>query len=373
MRMIIVRYCRWVFTRLPGPVSARPAPPGPVFAVPRRFAALIVALLVGVLAVLTLSITVGSVPIPPSVVWSVVWSHLTGRAGVADPAVDQIVWTVRLPRALIGVLVGVALAVAGTVIQAVVRNPLGDPYLIGIVPGAGLGAVLVIVLGSAAVGGLSLAGAAFIGAMVAFAATFALGRQGGRWPPTRLVLAGVAVGYLLSAGTFFLQTMATPTQVQRTLFWSLGSLAGARWPDLPLLLVAVTVSCAWLLVNALRLNALAGGTDLAGSQGIDVGRFQLGLMTVVAVLTGSVVAVVGGIGFVGLIIPHVARLLVGADHRRVLLVSVLLGAIFLPVADILARTVLTPAELPIGIVTAAVGAPFFIWLLFTLGRHGEVR
>lgn len=347
----------------------RPAAVGPVFGPSHRFVLLVTALLGGVVAVLTVSITVGSVPIPPGTVWSVVLGHLAGRGGAADLTVDQIVWTVRLPRALLGVLVGAALAVAGTVIQAVVRNPLGDPYLIGIVPGAGLGAVLVIVLGTSALGGVSLAGAAFVGAMLAFTATFALGRQAGRWPPTRLVLAGVAVGYLLSAGTFFLQTMATPTQVQRTLFWSLGSVAGARWPDLPLLLVVVCIGTAWLLMNAVRLNALAGGTDLAGSQGIDVGPFQLRLMTLVAVLTGAVVAVVGGIGFVGLVIPHVARLLVGADHRRVLLTSVLLGAIFLPLADIVARTVLAPTELPIGIVTAAVGAPFFIWLLSTLGRR----
>lgn len=351
-------------------VTNRPAILGPTFAAPRRFAALIVGLLLGVLAVLTLSITVGSVPIPPGTVWAVVFGHLTGTGAAADPATEQIVWTVRLPRALLGVLVGAALAVAGTVIQAVVRNPLGDPYLIGIVPGAGLGAVLVIVLGSATLGGVSLAGAAFIGAMAAFAATFALGRQGGRWPPTRLVLAGVAVGYLLSAGTYFLQIMATPTQVQRALFWSLGSVAGARWTDLPLLLAVVAGATAWLLTNALRLNALAGGTDLAGAQGVDVGRLQVTLMTLVALLTGAVVAVVGGIGFVGLIIPHVARLLVGADHRRVLMTSVLLGGIFLPLADIVARTVLAPAELPIGIVTAAIGAPFFIWLLFTLGRRG---
>ncbi len=360
-------------TRVPARSAARTTPlAGPLFARPHRFGVLTTALLVGIGAVLTLSISVGSVPIPPATVWSVVADHLVGRTPAVDPAVDQIVWTVRLPRTLLAVLVGAGLAVAGTVIQAVVRNPLGDPYLIGIVPGAGLGAVLVIVFGSVAVGGLPLAGAAFVGAMLAFVATFALGRQGGRWPPTRLVLAGVAVGYLLSAGTFFLQTLATPNQVQRALFWSLGSVSGATWQDLPLLLVAVGAGTTWLLANGIRLNALAGGTDLAGSLGVDVGRFQLQLMMLVAVLTGTVVAVVGGIGFVGLVIPHVARMLVGADHRRVLVTSALGGAIFLPLADVVARTALSPAELPIGIVTAAVGAPFFIWLLSTLGRRGAI-
>lgn len=340
------------------------------FAGPQRFTGLMGALVVGVVAVGLVSVGVGSVWISPAEVWSVMWSHVPGAPPATALATDLIVWTVRLPRTVLGILVGAALAVSGAVIQTVVRNPLGDPYLIGIVPGAGVGAVLVIVLGSGAVGGISLAAAAFAGAMLAFAATFALGRQQGRWPPVRLVLAGVAIGYLFSAFTYFLQTLATPTQLQRVLFWTLGSVSGATWGDVPLLLVVVVVGTAWLTASARRLNGLAGGTALATSLGLDVGRFQLQLMALVALMTGAVVAVVGGIGFVGLMVPHLARLLVGADHRRVLPTSLLGGAIFLPLADIAARTVRPPTELPIGIVTAAVGAPFFIWLLATLGRRG---
>jgi iron complex transport system permease protein len=331
---------------------------------------LLVLLVAGVAAVATASIAVGTVPISPGTVWSSIAGHLTGSVPGIGSAEDQIVWSVRLPRTMLGILVGAALAVGGTVIQAVVRNPLGDPYLIGIVPGAGLGAVIVIVLGSGALGGLSITAAAFAGAMAAFIATFALGRQQGRWPATRLVLAGVAMGYLISAFTYFLQTLATPGQLQRVLFWTLGSVSGATWEDLPLLAIIVTAGTVWLVANGRRLNGLASGSELAASLGIDVGRFQLQLMTLVALMTGAVVAVVGGIGFVGLMVPHLARLLVGADHRRVLIVSLLGGAIFLPLADIVARTLLPPTEIPIGIVTAAVGAPFFIWLLAGLGRRG---
>ncbi|TDP93416.1 iron complex transport system permease protein [Leucobacter luti] len=331
--------------------------------------------LLGLLAAtLIASVSLGAVTVPVDVVWTAVAGHL-GVPGVhSDPISDQIVWTVRVPRALLGALVGAGLAISGVVIQAVVRNPLGDPYLIGIMPGASLGAVSVIVLGASAVGGVGLSGAAFAGAMLAFAVVFLLGRHNGQWPPARLVLAGVAVGYLISSVTFFLQTIATPNQVQRVLFWSLGSVAGASWEDLVTLSVVVLAGSLFLALNGSRLNALSADTELTATLGINVARFQLLLMLVVALVTGSIVAVAGGIGFVGLVIPHIARLLVGADHRRVLTISLLLGAVFLPLADIAARLLRAPAELPIGVITAAVGAPFFLWLLVAgSGRRTRTR
>ncbi|MGH3753555.1 MAG: FecCD family ABC transporter permease [Pseudonocardiaceae bacterium] len=271
----------------------------------------------------------------------------------------------RTPRGLLAFVVGAGLAVAGTVIQAVVRNPLGDPYLLGIVPGASAGAMLVIVFGSGAAAGLSLGSAAFIGAMIAFVATFALSRQGGRWPPTRLILAGVAVGYLLSSVTFYLQSLATPNQLAGALFWTLGSVSSARWSQLALPSVVVVAATVWLLLQGRRLNALVTGEETAASLGINVTRFQFVLMTLTSLVTGVIVAVAGGIGFVGLMVPHLVRLLVDADHRRVLIASALLGSVFLLAADIAARTIRAPVELPIGVVTAAVGAPFFLWLMRT--------
>lgn len=332
---------------------------------PARFTLLLVALSAATLLALSAAVSVGAVTVPLGTVWRSVGHHLGLVGSPVDPIQDQIVWDLRVPRALLAFVVGAGLAISGTVIQAVVRNPLGDPYLLGIVPGASVGAVLVIVLGSSAAAGLSLGAAAFVGAMVAFIATFSLSRQGGRWPPTRLVLAGVAVGYLLSSVTYYLQTLATPNGVQRVLFWSLGSVASAHWDDLGLPSVVVVVSTGWLVLQGSRLNALVSGEEAAASLGISVNRFQFQLMALTSLLTGAVVAVAGGIGFVGLMVPHLVRLLVGADHRRVLVASTLVGGVFLLAADIVARTIRQPVELPIGIVTAAAGAPFFLWLMRT--------
>lgn len=320
--------------------------------------------------VLGVGVSVGPVGVPLRVVASVVLDELGLRSSPQVSAIErQIVWDVRVPRVLLGALVGAVLATAGTVIQAVVRNPLGDPYLLGIVPGASLGAVAVIVGASTAVASVSLSGAAFVGAMVAFALTFVLAREQGRWPPARLVLSGVAVGYLLSSATFFLQIRATPNQVQRVLFWSLGSVAGADWSDVALIAPIAALALGWLMLQGPRLNALSAGDDLASSLGIAVGRFQLQLMVCVALLTGVTVSLVGGIGFVGLMIPHITRLLVGADHRRVLIWGAFIGAVFMVLVDVAARMLLQPTELPISVVTAAVGAPFLLWLLRS--EHGR--
>lgn len=321
-----------------------------------------------VLTVGALGVLVGQVVIPLGDIGHVIALHLLGGSVPVDPVKDQIVWGVRLPRVLAGMLVGAVLAVTGVTIQAVVRNPLGDPYVIGVTPGASLGAVAAIVLG-AGVSQFGVAAAAFVGAVVAFLAIAALARRGSGWVPGRVVLSGVAIGYLLAAATYFLQVMATPAELQRALFWTLGSVAGVGWSQLPLLATVGILGSAWLLLRGRWLDALASGPELARSQGIPVGRCQAELMVIAALMTACAVAVVGGIGFVGLVIPHAARLLVGAAHRRVLATSLLLGAAFLPAADILARTVLSPTELPIGIITAAVGAPLFIGQLARADRR----
>ena len=328
---------------------------------------LIAALAGGAVLVCLAGVCLGPIQVPLGTVWQAVVYPLAGEVDAVD---RQIVWSLRVPRVLLGLLVGAGLSIAGTAIQAVVRNPLGDPYLIGIVPGATLGAVLVIVFGTSATGGAPLSVAAFLGGLLAFVITFAISRQGAQWPATRLVLSGVAVGYMFTSAAFFLQVLATPNDIQRVLFWSLGSVAGAHWADLGIPAAVIVVVSGWLLVQGRRLNALAMGQETAGSLGIDVGRFQLQLMVGVALLTGTIVAVAGGIGFVGLIIPHVARLLVGAEHRRVLITSLLLGGTFLVTVDIIARIALPPVELPLGVITSAVGSPFLLWLLRTNARRG---
>ena len=333
--------------------------------VPRRFYRSFVGLLVGALgSSFVLAVMVGSVSVPAAAVIRIVADHV-GIGGTTDinPAIVQVVWDLRVPRALLTIVVGAGLSVAGAVIQVAVRNPLGDPYILGVVAGASSGAVLVIVLGSAAAAGLGVSAAAFVGALLATSATFLLGRRGARLPPTRVVLAGVAVAYLFSAVTFYLQSIATPNELRRAVFWGLGSVAGAQWSDIGLPMIVVVVATTFLMIQGRSLNALLAGDETASSLGVNVIALQIVLLVTASLLSAVVVAVAGGIGFVGLIVPHVARMLVGADHRRALPVTVLVGATFMLLVDLLARTVRRPSELPLGVVTAAIGAPFFLWLL----------
>lgn len=334
-------------------------------------------LIVGFVLVIGLSVSIGSVSIPLTQVWQVVGAHLaapfTGGepviAGI-DPSINQIVWEFRMPRALLGVMVGAALAIAGAVMQAAIRNPLADPYILGTVSGASVGAVFVILSGAVAVTSLSVTSGAFVGAMISLLLVFLLGRRGGTFAPMRLVLAGVALGYLLSSITSFMQMQARPNELRAVLYWLLGSVAGAEWEDLYLIGMVVIVLTGWLLLQSRALNVLVMGEESAYALGIDVNRFRLRLLIVAALLTSVVVAVSGGIGFIGLMIPHTARLLVGPDHRRLMLVTFLLGGILLILFDIAARTIIAPAEMPLGIITGAVGAPFFIFIMQRTQRTG---
>ncbi|MFJ7198050.1 MULTISPECIES: FecCD family ABC transporter permease [unclassified Streptomyces] len=310
-----------------------------------------------------LAIGIGAVNVPVGDVWTVVVHHITGQGPVDDVALDQIVWQFRTPRVVLAAVVGAGLAVSGAVLQTLVSNPLADPTVLGFSHGASLGAVLVITLGGAGLGGLGVSGAAFVGALVAGALVFALGRRAGRLAPTRLVLAGVAVGYVLLSATSFMQLRATPTELRTVMFWMLGSVSGARWEQLPTVTTAVVLGTALLALFGRRLNALLAGDESATALGVDVHRTRAVLLVVSALLTGTVIAVAGGIGFVGLMIPHLVRLGLGADHRRLLPLTALLGAVYLVLVDLLSRTVDRPNELPLGILTALLGAPFFLWLL----------
>ncbi|WP_245856252.1 FecCD family ABC transporter permease [Actinoalloteichus hoggarensis] len=311
------------------------------------------------------AIGIGSVDIALSDAWQVIVDRVAGRPP-ADVVDDQILWTYRVPRVLLAALCGAGLSVAGVVLQAVVANPLADPYILGISSGASVGAVLVMTATSgvfAGLAGLGVAGAAFLGALLAVVLVFALGRHGGRLVPTRLVLAGVAVGYLLAAVTSFIQLQANPNELRRVMFWMLGSVAGAQWEQLPLTAVVVLASTGLLVLYGRRLNALVTGEESATALGVDVWRLRVGLLVTASLLTASLISVAGGIGFVGLMIPHLVRLAFGVDHRRLLPLSALIGASYLVLVDLLARSVDPPNELPLGIVTAVFGAPFFVWLI----------
>ncbi|OLF09868.1 ABC transporter permease [Actinophytocola xinjiangensis] len=322
----------------------------------------------GLLVTLVLAVGLGAVAISPATVARIVGHHLVGWPGEvsATSAEESIVWRVRLPRVVLGLLVGAGLAVCGVALQAMVRNLLADPYLLGVTSGASTGAAAAILFGlGAGFGENALSASAFLGALAASLAVFLVARAGGRITSLRLLMAGVAVGYALYAATSFLIFAADSAEGARSvLFWLLGSLGLARW-SVPLAVVAVVVclSVAALMVWGRKLDALAVGDETAHTLGVPPTRFRVRLLVVVALCVGAVVAASGGIGFIGLVIPHVARRFVGAAHGRVIPVAALIGAIFLVWADVAARTLLEPRELPIGIITALVGAPFLLILV----------
>lgn len=317
-------------------------------------------------AAMTTGVAVGAVPIAPGEVWAIVAHAIhPGLAEQSWPAVrESIVLDARLPRVVLAAVIGAGLAACGMTLQAVVRNPLADPMLLGVSSGASVGAVVVLVLGVGALQIVTLPLAAFGGALAALVAVYFLARSGGRMTTVRLILAGVAVAEVLSAlASLLIVTSDDPHKAQAAVRWMLGGLGGATWPMVWVPAAVVFVGVVVLLAVTRSLNLLYTGEEAAASLGLDVHRFRGAMFVVVALMVGAMVAVSGTIGFVGLIMPHVVRLLVGADHRRALPAAALLGATFLVACDIVARTVATPEELPVGILTALVGGPFFLWLM----------
>jgi len=310
------------------------------------------------------AISIGAVNIPVGDVWGIVLHHVTGvGTAPSDPALDQIVWNFRTPRVVLAALVGAGLAVTGAVLQTVVSNPLADPVVLGFSYGATLGAVLVITLGGgAALAGLGVSAAAFLGAVAAGALVFALGQRRGRLAPTRLVLAGVAVGYVFLSATSYVQLQATPTELRTVMFWMLGSVAGAQWDQLPAVTLVVLATTTLLSLFGRRLNVLLAGDESATALGVDVNRLRAVLLVLSALLTGTVIAVAGSIGFVGLVVPHLGRRIVGTDARALFPASALLGAALCAIADAASRSIAAPAELPIGVLLAFVGVPAFLYL-----------
>lgn len=277
-------------------------------------------------------------------------------------AQHAVLWQIRLPRVVLGALVGATLAVAGAAYQGVFRNPLADPYLLGVSSGAGLGATAMIVFGATA-SIFAVPAAAFLGGVVAVTATYLLGRGvGGGRTEVVIILAGVAVAAFANAGQTFLQQRYDDT-MRQVYSWLLGRLGTNGWTEVGVALPYVVVTIVVLLLFSRILDVMAVGDLEAASLGVDPGRVRLLLVAVATLGTAAVVSVSGLIGFVGIVVPHAVRLLVGPGHRLLLPLSVLCGAAFLMLADVLARWALAPAELPIGVVTAAIGAPFFLVVL----------
>jgi len=314
------------------------------------------------LVALWLGASVGETSIPMEVVAKTVANRLW-HAGYPLDAIDEgIIWNYRLSRAVVAACCGAALAVSGVVLQSLLRNPLADPYILGISAGASTGAVSVALLGFGA-GMLTLPLGAFLGALVAFALVSLLALRAGRGN-SAIILAGVAGSQLFNALTSFIVTKAANAEQARgIMFWLLGNLSGVRWTDVSLALPIAMFGLIVCLWHARALDAFTFGAESAASLGIPVRRVYVVLTSTSALMTAVMVSIVGSIGFIGLVIPHAARLVVGVRHGRLLPAAALIGAIFMIAADILSRTVIAGQVLPIGVITALFGAPAFALIL----------
>jgi iron complex transport system permease protein len=320
-------------------------------------------------ATVLLSVGVGAVAISPAEVLAVL-GHALGLADAVDETKTVILTSIRLPRVCLGLLIGAGLAVAGAAMQGLFRNPLADPGLIGISSGASLAAVGMIVLEvtlfqklTGLLGYYALSLVAFGGACATTLLVYRLARGSGRSVVTTMLLAGIAINALAGALTGLLTYVATDEQLRTITFWALGSLGGASWTTVLTLLPFMTVVLLGLPRLAKSLNLLALGESQAAMLGVNITGLKRRVIVLATLAVGSSVAVAGIIGFVGLVIPHLIRLVAGSDHRRLLIGSALGGAIVLTAADALARTIVAPAELPIGILTALLGTPVFLWML----------
>ncbi|MEX1248262.1 MAG: iron ABC transporter permease [Anaerolineales bacterium] len=305
-----------------------------------------------------LSVAIGSVFIPPAVLLSALFG------GAVESAQTTIIFDIRLPHTLLVAITGAALAGSGTAYQGLFRNPLADPYLIGVASGAGLGAVFVMASAwpKTLLGFYTIPAAAFLGALLAVAVVLSIARLGKTIPVTTLLLAGVAVSSFTTALSSFLM-LQSESELRRAISWLLGGSALSGWQPVIAILPYVAVGLGILLFSGHQLNVLQSGEEQAQQLGMPVERVKLLLIGAASLAAAAAVAFSGMIGFIGLIVPHALRLVWGADHRRLLPLSVLGGATALLLADVLARSLFAPEVLPVGILTALAGVPFFLWLL----------
>ncbi len=330
----------------------------------RRYALLLIGLGALLLVSCVVSLGFGPARVPVDVVWHILLNKLFGIGEVSwNAGQEHIVWLIRVPRMLLGALVGAGLALIGAVLQAVTRNPLADPHLLGVTSGATLGAVIVVLHVGEIVGLLTLPIAAFIGALLSMLLVLAIASRHGRLDSDRLLLCGVAVSFVMMAVANTLLFLGDHRASSAVLFWMLGGLGLARWELLAIPSASVLLGLVLLLGMARPLNALMAGEQTAVTLGLNARNVRLRVFLIASLMTGVLVAISGSIGFVGLMIPHIARRLVGAEHRRLLPVSALLGSVFLVWVDVAARTLIAPEDLPIGVATAAIGGLFFIGLM----------
>ncbi|MEO0829491.1 MAG: iron ABC transporter permease [Pseudomonadota bacterium] len=328
-------------------------------------------LLLGVVTVASLTVGASGVSL-----WEVVWKLVTGQE--LSLMERTILWDIRAPRTLLGIAVGAALAVSGAVMQGLFRNPLADPGLLGVSAGAGLGAIFSIVLASALlpvalvqfIGNWMTPVAAFLGAWAVMFTLYRIATRAGRTSVATMLLGGIGIGALSGALSGIMVYMADDLQLRELTFWGMGALTGATWTKVTLALPVIGLALSAMVSLGQGLNGLSMGEATAHHIGVDVQRLKRWAILTVSAAVGTAVAMSGGIGFVGIIVPHLLRLAVGPDHRTLLVNAALLGASLLMVADILSRVIIAPTELPIGIIMAIIGGPVFLWIL--LRRRGLV-
>jgi iron complex transport system permease protein len=310
---------------------------------------------------------IGEMPIPLDTTYFAITNRLGWTAVPLDRIHESVIWDYRLSRALVAACCGAGLALCGAILQSLLRNPLAEPYVLGVSAGASTGAVSIIVLGLGA-GTVTLSAGAFAGSLAAFLFVVVLA-SGARGGADRTILAGVAASQLFNALTsYIVSTSANAQQARDVMFWLLGSFGGVRWPEFQLVLVMVILGFGICMFYARALDAFAFGDDAASSLGISVGRVRIILFAATALMTATIVSMVGSIGFVGLVVPHAARFIVGPLHMRLLPACVAVGAIFMVLADIISRVILPQQVLPIGVVTALIGVPFFSVILYRARR-----
>ncbi|EHG18878.1 hypothetical protein HMPREF9334_02017 [Selenomonas infelix ATCC 43532] len=313
-----------------------------------------------------LSMSAGQYDIPMEAVVAS-FAHAAGLPVLTDvvvtPEQEAVLWHIRLPRTLVGIMVGAGLGISGAVLQGIFSNPLADPGIIGVSSGASVGAVLAIGLGVTAGNVLALPVFAFTGAILAVSLTVALSMRHGRIPVMTLLLAGVVVGMFLGACTAAILTVMNEQKMQQYLFWTIGGLDYRRWDHVLLGIGPIGVGVSVMVLLARHLNLLAFGEVEARAAGMPVTAFRLLFLTLAALTTAAGVCISGSIGFVGLVVPHMVRLLIGPDHRRLLPASLLAGAVFLVLCDSLGRILLSGMEIRVGIMTAFIGTPYFLYLL----------
>lgn len=332
---------------------------------PRAPAKVLLPLLAALLIAATLAgIGLGAVRISPEQTVAILLHHLGIDTDIAfTRQQDSIVWAIRLPRVILAILVGSALAVSGATLQGMFRNPLADPGLIGVSSGAALGAVGSVALGFSALGFATLPACAFVGGVITSVAVYSLARHDGRTEVVTLVLTGIALNTIAGAMTGLLTYVASDQELRAVVFWSLGSLGSATWTSVsaatPFIVFGLILIPRW----AGALNLFVLGEQEARHLGVDTERVRVKLILVTALMTGAAVAVAGVVGFVGLIVPHLVRLVAGPNHRTLLPACALGGATLVLVGDLIARTIAAPAELPLGVITALLGGPFLLILM----------